>query len=252
MPMPVPALFRILPNLLCIAFLPGCVASSRYNAQRLREEAIVFHQDQIIDNLIRATNKQMILQVKVTALNSSIESTGSIEATAEKTVVGQAAKAVTRSLSGVLNPFGRTDTIDFQTVPIVEDMDAYAPYIIFLKLPEGATHMTVSYADPVKSGLGILDIPDYPFTLQRSPKKPVDGSYVTGAIKKMNKEYYYVPWEYRQPYFELCLALNNYSAFKGGDAAPKSGSGAIGQPKKSDELRALEHNNTLLNRMLIR
>ena len=204
-----------------------------------------------MDNLVRATNKQMILQVKITALNSSIESTTALEASADKTLAHAAAKSIT-SLSGVLNPFARTDTIDFQTIPIVEDMDAYAPYIIFLKLPEGATHMTVSYVDPVKSGLNILDIPDYPFTLQRSPKKPAEGSYVPGAIRKWNKEYYYVPWEYRQAYFELCLALNNYSAFKGEGAAPNSGSPAIGQPKKSDELRALEHNSALLNRLLVR
>ncbi len=245
--------------------ITGCATGVRYDAKRLREEALVYNQDQIMDNLVRAKNGQLMLHVDIVNLNSTVEATAGLQVNGGQVLTrgltAGAAGAVQRPFTFGINPFQRKDQVTFNTAPIIDDMDAYAPYIAFLQLEDAAHPLTLAYQDPANNPevTAIPEeygTPEAPTSLMRSEKAPAEGTYIVGAVKRSGGYYYYVPSIYRQQYFQLCLALMNHGAYKGTEsfkpqagapAAKKPATKVYGQPKKDAELKALERNLQMLN-----
>jgi hypothetical protein len=150
-------------------FIAGCAAEeAHWDSARLREHAVNYYTDQIIDNLIRARNGQFFLHVNINNLQAQVisEVAGTVQGgqtlnntnsrqTTEQIVTtkGRTIKSPTNELSHVVagtlgvvgtamdlavRPFTFSatprlnDQLNFGTVPEVNDPLIYAAYLKFL------------------------------------------------------------------------------------------------------------------------
>src|SRR5262249_1764014 len=168
-------------------FTAGCAAEAHWDSARLREHAMSYYTDQIIDNLIRARNGQFFLHVNINNLQAQVisEVAGTVQggqtlnntnsrATTEQIVrtntTGDELKHVVAGTLGVVGTamnlavrpltFSATprlnDQVNFGTVPEVNDPLIYAAYLKFLNAepnqPLGKIgKYTLIFGDAIKS-----------------------------------------------------------------------------------------------------
>lgn len=226
-----------------LLFSAGCATQAHWDAQRLRQHALDYYSDQIVDNLIRASNGQLFLHVNIAGLNASVEADagGSFEggqsltrssdrqitaAVLTKTLANAATRPLGFSLSGSVK-----DHVDYNTIPVVEDAQSYIPYLQFLNLKDPKQRLR-----NVKNYDVNVDKPIDSIRRCEGKMKLVSGEdYLPGTLRKWNGNSYYIPMEYRQAYFDLCLALVGSVEASGPSAA--TGKGASTTPPTSKMLR---------------
>jgi hypothetical protein len=232
--LPSPAPFARLRLIEFLLFLPAlllasCAQQAHWDATRLRKHALEYYNKQTMDNLVRASQGLPILHVNVAALNANVQAQAeaSIEGgrTGENSSVGEISAAgivrtvtntVTRPLSGRLAG-SVTDTVDFQTAPVVDDISYYAPYLQFLNLrsPHQRLNSRASYSYNVKRSPTSL--------VEHLDKRKLEPGkdYVVGTLYRWEGRTFYVPYDYRQAYFDLNLALTSSISWqRNSDSAP--------------------------------
>ncbi len=227
-------------------FLVGCaVEEAHWDEARLREHAIAYYSDQIMDNLVRAKNGQFFLHVNINNLQALVTSeiAGSVgggntssnmhnrqltnqtttTTTAASQAVGVVAGAVGTVSRMAMSPFTysvapkRSDQLTFAAVPEVNDQDLYQAYLQFLNVSDerpslleiGKEYELVT-GDDVESVLkkkaGETLIAGEPDPSKRQSANAV--YYVTGTLKRWNGDVYYVPLKFKDAYFQLCVAIS--------------------------------------------
>ena len=177
--------------LLCLAFgiaLPGCaVRELRDDQDKIRCALLDLYTNQIIDNLIRASNGMPIIQLDYSNAQASItvKETGSLSdsvATTRSTVLNRAAaitSAITRTTLNTVMASSSADHSNQVSVvasPVITSNEVYDGYIAFLTLPG---------------------------SLQVSAGPPPEG--VAHICKKCGGQYYWVPAEFKREFLRLAL-----------------------------------------------
>jgi hypothetical protein len=221
--------------------LSGCAhTEARYDSFKLRDTAIAYYQDQIMDNLARARNGQLFLHVNLTNLNTQITSklagtanggqslanTGSRQVTSKRATVPQIVSTIssvaTRPFTFSVNP-ERDDQITVTGVPQYTDPFVYDMYLRFLALSvpgplifngsltdKGGTDTIPDVSDSKKINSVRERQKDEILTeggTVRDQKEDGTTHYVPGTLHRFANKDYYVPIEYKQAYFDLCVAI---------------------------------------------
>lgn len=203
------------------AIMSGCTSTHvHWNATKLREAAIEYYSDQVMDNLIRARNGELFLHVNLTLLTAQVTSkvagnVGAGETTTDTITRGPA--GLISAAATTVKPFSwsvtpeRSDVLTLTAVPEINDSPMYELYIQFLNLPPPSTYTNAAGNVPLESAYAsgvdvanqsrICSVESHP---TRSPKV---GEYVPGTLKKRRGQVYYVPIAYKQAYFDLCVSL---------------------------------------------
>jgi hypothetical protein len=218
-------------------FQSGCATSIvHHDANNLRDMAIVYYQDQIMDNLARAKNGQLFLHVNISALNAqiiskaaasvnggqSLANTGSSQVTSKAgtipQIVGTIGTVATRPFTFMVNP-ERDDQVNVNTAPQYGDPFVYDMYLRYLGLQTPGPLCINSKLNDKNGTDTIPDVTDSDNVVsvrQRQPgEKLVEGGsldagvlhYVPGTLHHLGKNDYYIPIAFKQPYFDLCVAL---------------------------------------------
>jgi hypothetical protein len=187
-------------------FLSSCkTPQAQWDATHLRTHAIDYYNDQIMENLIRATHGLAFVHVDVTGLNAtasqklgatfnggqSITNTGTNQTSNQTAVsnlvtttvatVASLAHAATRPLTFGVSP-ERSNLINYNTVPLFGNIPVYDAYDDFLK----------QASVKVDDGL-------------RAPSK---GTYVPGTLKRWDDgRYYYIGAADQDAYRTLCMKI---------------------------------------------
>jgi hypothetical protein len=206
--------------------LVGCSTQEAYiDAAVVRQNATDFYSDEILENLIRASNKLLFLHVDLQTMQAIVADkltaqvgggqTLNNTSTRQTSVGGMLAKGVvgivTTATQLAVRPFTftvspeRDNTIQLVLAPAFGNLDnVYNYYIQFLnfKSPTQAWKLASSAPFPP---LDFTNIRSLESTDASNP--PNAGSYVPGTLKRWGGRYYYIPKAYRQKYFELGLML---------------------------------------------
>lgn len=192
--------------------LGACASQVHGDATRMRAHALAYYSDQIMDNLIRGKNGLMFVHTDIITQQAQVNTTISGNAAGGEThtntdtrattlagVTNTIVRAVTRPLTWSLTPT-LADNLQTQTKPIVNDPEVYKPYLQFLSLQHPGQRLQDGDFDPKLNEVHSIQI--------RGNEKLEDGvDYVHGTLRKWNGTEYYVPFGYRQAYFDLCMAL---------------------------------------------
>jgi hypothetical protein len=218
---------------IAIILLAGCSATQvRWDATKMRKDVMVYYNDQIMDNLIRAKNRLPFVHVDITLLTSQGGSqiSGTIGAGENRTNTNTSKSTVMGALGTVANavsrPFGwsvtpqQTETLTISTAPALGPQAVAAPeQATSKKPPMQITKWTdaweITYPTPSPS-----PAPPPPETVKgtrtsewattqstiydlyedfadcyvkQSPTRPSPDECVPGTLKRVGTEYYYVP-----------------------------------------------------------
>jgi hypothetical protein len=210
-------------------FLTGCTATqTRWDATNIRKEVMVYYNDQIMDNLIRAKNQLPFVHVDISLLTSQGGSqiTGTIGAGESRTstntsksmagalgTLGTIANAVTRPFAWSVSP-QQTETLSIQAAPALGSQA-----IASVSLPMTTTKETDEF-DPKTNTTKITKektptpvtiyklYEDFAF-LSGPSVRPKDGTYLPGTLKRFGSDYYYIannPTD-KEEYYEFCKKL---------------------------------------------
>ena len=235
-----------------------------HDASTLRLKALDYYSDQIVDNLIRAKNGLFILHVDIGDLNATVKTSlsGTVGGgqTLTRTTNTNALGLLASGASAAMRPFtfsvtpGRDDTLAINTKPTFTDEGhVYSAYLQFLNLPKG-TGLRLDQGKPENATKLILDPKINPIhsLVERDPRTPLnENEYIPGTLKTWGRRQYYIPSEYRQAYFDLCLKLVERGGVAVGAAskAPPSGKKPSNGVMKSQELKQLQQNERKLNQL---
>jgi hypothetical protein len=217
----------------CIAIVlfAGCTATQvRWDATKIREQVMVYYNDQIMDNLIMAKNHLPFVHVDITLLTSQGGSqiSGTIGAGETRThtdssMIGAASsfmKAVMRPFTYSMTP-QQTESRCLTTAPALgsQALAAPAPYPGVMT-PTKVT--TTEDKDNNPTGTAIVER-----TLEAKPREniyqlyekfaashlsddpiqPKKDTYVPGTLKRWGTEYYYIKEAERFDYYKFCKEL---------------------------------------------
>jgi hypothetical protein len=221
---------------IAIVLLAGCTSTQvRWDATRMREEVMVYYNDQIMDNLIRAKNDVPFVHVDITLLTSQGASqiTGTVGAgetranlNASKSMVGvlgTISNAVTRPFTYSVSP-QQTETLGITTAP------ALGNQAVLKAWPPEPSQSTSPKPSPdgnwEETKKTIVDgktttekAPKKPETVtiyeayktfadknvRRNPVHPKDGDFVLGTLRWKDGNYYYV--DDKVAYYNFCTRL---------------------------------------------
>lgn len=180
--------------LLCVwcLLISGCVVNQLRNDQdRIRLMVQELQTNQLMDNLVRASNGMPIIQLDysaaqttVTMKDSAMVSDGNavthsnVLTTAATTTVMTTRMAVNTLMSSL--SFDHTNEVAVGATPLTTSVEAYNAYLQFLAIPG---------------------------SLQVSPNPPPPGA--GHVCKQYGKEYYWVPVEFKDQFFDLGLATTS-------------------------------------------
>jgi hypothetical protein len=257
------SMIRRIPFMILIAVSTSACSAGRahWDATQLRDRAVDYYSDQIMDNLIRGRNGELILHANITSLNAVVgaKAGGSVGGGDSNTSVNErdALGVLVKTSKTLVDPFNISfspevsNSLTFTAVPEVNDPPIYEIYVKFLNVRDPSEKLSE------KSG-SLLDIsePEAIQTVRKSVKKPGEGTYVHDTLTKRRDGYYFVPSAYRQAYFDLCLGLIGRILH---GARPEA-SAAAGAPKAagpdrlppkydSQEIRALQRLQQQLDSM---
>jgi hypothetical protein len=213
-----------------LILLTGCTATqTRWDATNIRKEVMVYYNDQIMDNLIRAKNHLPFVHVDITLLTSQGGSqiTGTIGAGESRTntntsksmagvvgTLGTIANAVTRPFSWSVSP-QQTETLSIQAAPALGGQ-AIAEMSPLLTKTKETEEIDATTNKPTKVTKEKTPTPvtiyklyeDFAFLSGPLPK-PETGTYVPGTLKRLGSDYYYIAnnEEDKKGYYEFCKKL---------------------------------------------
>ena len=266
--------------LLCVVALlsAGCATSQvHWDSTKMREHALDYYSDEIIDNLIRASNGLVFIHVDVSQLTANVQSKIAGNIGGGQTLTRTSTKGATAVLSSMVQTAfrpitftiapERSDTLISDAKPEVNDPEVYKPYLQFLKLQDPQQRLQSITNFDLKLDRQIQSI-----RMRKEGERLTEGvDYIPGTLKEWHGREYYIPCEYKQAYFDLCLAL--IGRIKAGGApvavAPRSArtpsastkpikpasitptapAGFIPTKDSSRELRQLELNEDKLNQL---
>jgi hypothetical protein len=180
---------RLFINLwICCAFLPGCATRElRSDQDRIRTALLELNTNQVMDNLVRASNGLPIIQLDYTNANANvtIEQTASLSdavAVTDSNVFTIAATKMLQLTHQTVNTLigslgaSHQNQVAITANPALSSSELYNAYLTFLGLP------------------GSLQVTDGP--------PPPDAAHVW---KKYNNQYYWVPANFGDEFFNLAL-----------------------------------------------
>jgi hypothetical protein len=222
---------------IAIVLLAGCTATQvRWDATNMREQVMVYYNDQIMDNLIRAKRHLPFVHVDITLLTSTGASqiSGTIGAGETRThtdgligAVNSITKAVTRPFSYSVTP-QQTETLSIVAAP------ALGGQAIASLSPPSKMEVTKITETREKSEPGEPEKPLEKITTERTPIKPANtiyklyedfaacyvkdspirpskDEYVPGTLKRWGEQYYYIPVvkdnDNQLAYYNFCKKL---------------------------------------------
>ena len=245
--------------------LTGCAAQVHMDSVNLRDRAVAYYGEEIMDNLIRGRNGMLMLHVDITSLNADVRNqmaanfgggqslthTSEVENEKNNTtgvaqVLNFATLAASRPSTFSLTP-QNTDDLQILAAPVVDDPQVYIPYIQYLKLTHPGEELS---SQPLRN----LRIPEEVSSIVETadPRRKPDNTaltendYVKGTLTKWGKKWYYVPIAYKQPYFELCLALLGRIGSNGVSVEKEQGVHLLPPKPTSPELQQQKKNEQLL------
>lgn len=249
-----------------LILLASCTSTQvRWDATKMRKDVMVYYNDQIMDNLIRAKNKLPFVHVDITLLTSAGGSqiSGMIGAGENRTntntskssssammmALGTVANAVSRPFGWSVTP-QQTETLTISTAPALGSQAVAAPEQATSKTPPmqmtkwtetwEVTYPTPTPGLPPSEGSWkgtktsewattqstIYDLYENfaaCYVKQQSQTRPSPDECVPGTLKRVGREYYYVPvgtWkgsdcrcraiegkDNRLAYYNFCKAL---------------------------------------------
>ena len=214
-----------------VILLTGCTATqTRWDATNIRKEVMVYYNDQIMDNLIRARNHLPFVHVDITLLTSQGASqiTGTIGAGETRTSMNTS-KSIAGTLgtitNAVMRPFAwsvspqQSETLSIQAAPALGSQA-----IASMSLPMTTTKETDELNDQMKITKLTKEKNPTPVTiyklyedfaerppighLSESPIRPGEGAYVPGTLKRFGSDYYYIANnEDKEEYYKFCKKL---------------------------------------------
>jgi hypothetical protein len=227
-----------------ILLLAGCTATQvRWDATKMRKDVMVYYNDQIMENLIRAKNKLPFVHVDITLLTSAGGSqiSGTIGAGETRTntntskssmaaalgSLGTIANAVTRPFAWSVTP-QQNETLTISTAPALGSQAVAAPSAYRSELSATKETTTVDEATGKKTTVTERTLEAVPrkniyqlyedFAYLSGPStRPEDGTYVPGTLKRWGTQYYYIAnnKKDKEGYYEFCKQL-----FLKGQAGP--------------------------------
>jgi hypothetical protein len=229
---------------IAIVLLAGCTATQvRWDATKMRKDVMVYYNDQIMDNLIRAKQHLPFVHVDITLLTSSGGSqiSGTIGAGETRTnantsnlmagMLGTITNAVMRPFTYSVSP-QQTESLTISAAPALgpQALASPAPSSIMeaTKRTEtvGKENSTATEFTAVKPTTTIYELYQNfaDCYVKDSPTLPSKGEYVPDTLKRWGGEYYYIPvgnWkcsdcrkrtdkdkeDNQQAYYKFCIAL---------------------------------------------
>jgi hypothetical protein len=164
----------------------GCAVQGLHDDQdRLRSALVALCTNQVMDNLVRASNGLPIIQLDYTNantqftvdVNASLGETGVTNRSNTITALALSSVLVTRTLANTIAEglgFSRTHQVAVTATPVTTNNQVYDAYIAFLTIP-GSLQITCS-------------------------PPPPGAAHV---CRRFRDEYYWVPLEFRDRYVEL-------------------------------------------------
>jgi hypothetical protein len=218
---------------IAIALLAGCTATQvRWDATNIRKEVMLYYNDQIMDNLIRAKNHLPFVHVDITLLTSTGGSqiSGTIGAGETRTHTDSAAssimKAVTRPFTYSVTP-QQTETLTISAAPALgsQALASPTPGPTPKESPAPTPEPTPTWEDTKKTietettsadGKKTWKKEESTFKPAPTPKpitiyklyedfakaylrhtdsliRPNPEQYVPGTLKRWDQKYYYIP-----------------------------------------------------------
>ena len=205
---------------IAVILLSGCSAAQvRWDATKMRKGVMVYYNDQIMDNLIRAKNRLPFVHVDITLLTSQGGSqiSGTIGAGENRTntntsksstmmgALGTVANAVSRPFGWSVTP-QQTETLTISTAPALGPQAVAAPeQATSKKPPMQITKWTDAWEIPAGTGTQTSEWATTQSTIydlyedfancyvKQSPTRPSPDECVPGTLKRVRTEYYYVP-----------------------------------------------------------
>lgn len=211
-----------------LTLLASCTSTQvRWDADNIRKQVMVYYNDQIMDNLIRAKNKLPFVHVDITLLTSqgSSQISGTVGAGESRTntntsksmamALGTIANAVTRPFAWSVTP-QQTETLSIQAAPALGSQA-----IAEMSLPMTTTKETDETWEPggqkpkkVTKEKNPTPVTIYKlyedFAYLSGPStRPEDGTYVAGTLKRWGTQYYYIAnnKKDKEGYYEFCKKL---------------------------------------------
>jgi len=172
----------------CLSSIGCAVPELRKDQDKIRSALLDLYTNQVMDNLVRAVNGMPIIQLDYTNANASVTikdaaSTSDGYATTHSNVLMQAAATTLMVTRTAVNTFmgslshDHTNLVAVTAAPVTTSVEAYNAYLQFLALP------------------GSLQVTGIP---------PPDG--VAHICTRYGKQYYWIPVEFKDLFFDLALA----------------------------------------------
>lgn len=198
---------------LALSFVTSCAQQIKRDSLALRRHALDYQTEQVMDNLIRGSKGLMMMHVDLGTMQTKVKMTNggridggrtsSSTSEASSSAAGIATKTVDLITKPITGGFGSTleDELNAQGSPS-KDAEIYKAYLQFLSLRSSKERLSSVTKFDYK-------VPNLPAALRSAPRRSqiLPGEAIEETITEWNGEYYYVPVQFAQAYFDLCLAV---------------------------------------------
>jgi hypothetical protein len=264
--MAVPLLAKWINGCIGTVMLCGCAVVDTHQAKldqkQLRDVLMDYTEEQILDNLIRAYNGHAIVHFDIARINAAVTSkvlpvvgtgrsitdvqtrtpthttlttTGSTGQMAVDTIA-KTASVVGGVVETVAKPFNygvgaeHDNVISLDVKPVLDERQIYAAYVRFLNChePHGNCEANVRSLN--------VDF-NHIISVQKWPTPPAANDVLVGP-KVWKNEYYWVPKDYKEAFFALCLATVAREK-------PATNTGASQVKEQLEDLRSLQQQDFL-------
>jgi hypothetical protein len=217
----------------------GCTSTQvRWGADNLREQVMVYYNDQIMDNLIRAKTHVPFVHVDIQTLTSTggTQISGTIgngetrtnATTSTGGVIGAITRTLTRPFSYSITP-NRSEVLSLTASPALGNQALASPSApsepasssleiskqTEIRGPDGQLEKstTEKTPKPVSASKNITiyklyeDFADKYLLQSNYPLQPKPGAYVRGTLKRRATSYYYIDVADQKAYYNFCKTL---------------------------------------------
>ncbi|HYR23029.1 MAG TPA: hypothetical protein VEP30_08935 [Chthoniobacterales bacterium] len=215
---------------IAIVLLAGCTSTQvRWDATNIRKQVMVYYNDQIMDNLIKAKNHVPFVHVDITLLTSqgSSQISGTLGAGESRThtdsPAGTILRAVTRPFTYSVTP-QQTETLSITSAPALGSQalaapSTYPPVLTATKkttaevtdaqgTPGNITTTTERTLEALpRENIYQLYEKFAASHLSYDPTPPQKDTYVPGTLKRWGSEYYYIKQAEGLDYYKFCKEL---------------------------------------------
>jgi hypothetical protein len=216
----------LLSSVVGLLAISGCTTTATYWDQNaIRRETLRYYNSEVMENLIRASKGLLFVHVDLNSLQATVTTNYAGNIGGGQTLVNSSSNAVSSGttlvsgvVTGAISLLGTaateamrplTFTISPQRSNVIQetakptfgtDADVYSPYLRFLNAKEGDTNL-----DTIKN-TRLIDF-DHIVTIQSVKTLHNIPQSVPETLTRWEGAWYYVPYEFRPLYFQLCLEL---------------------------------------------